>query len=76
VFKELRKAAQVPFDFISRHAQGDWGDVDQEVGALNNEALLDGSRVLSAYTLRTGVKIWVLSEADRSVTTSLLPSEY
>lgn len=66
-----------PTPFLVRHASGDWGDVSQEDAALNNEALVDGTRILSSYKLRDGeTTIWIITEADRSVTTILLPSEY
>ena len=60
---------------LSRHSSGDWGEVDKHDWNANNQALQDGSRLLSAYTVR-GTKIWVITEADRSVTTVLLPSDY
>jgi hypothetical protein len=72
----LEVSGQTPDYFLARHVAGDWGDVDEEAWALNDQSLLDDSRVLSTYTLRTGVTIWVLTEADRSVTSLLLPSEY
>jgi hypothetical protein len=55
---------------------GDWGDVDQEDQAANDHALEDGSRLLSAYTTLKGQRIWIITEADRSATTILLPEEY
>jgi hypothetical protein len=60
---------------IKRHATGDWGDVDAEDGKANDEALKNGGRLLSAYTVK-GVKVWVITEADRSSTTLLLPQDY
>lgn len=60
---------------LLRHAIGDWGDVDTEDRAANDAALSTGARLLSAYVLN-GMKVWVLTEADRSVTTILQPSEY
>lgn len=65
-----------PLRFIVRHAQGDWGDLSQEDIRANERAVEDGSRLLSAYHLKTGQKIWVITEADRSATTLLLPEEY
>jgi len=62
--------------FVTRHAQGDWGELDKEDVAANNHALLDGSRLLSAYHLSDSTKIWIITEADRSSTCCLLPSEY
>lgn len=61
---------------LVRHAAGDWGDVDKEDGQLNNQALKYGGRILSAYELRDGLRVWIITEADRSVTTVLLPDEY
>ena len=62
--------------YISRHANGDWGEVDDHDQKANEYALEHGLRVLSAYTLRTGEKIWIITEADGSTTTILLPEEY
>ena len=61
---------------IGRHVRGDWGalcDADQRA---NDQALTSGGRLLSAYLLPSGVKLWVITEADRSATTVLLPDEY
>lgn len=60
---------------LARHARGDWGLVDGEDRRANDEALVHGLRVLSAYVLG-GRRVWVITEADRSVTTVLLPGEY
>jgi hypothetical protein len=67
--------------YLSRHLVGDWGVVDDDDKEANNEALKDGSRLLSAYILPTGLKIWVITEAanndgKREATTALLPDEY
>ena len=77
----LTDAGQSPVDFLSRHIQGDWGDLCDEDKALNDAALVDGSRLLSSYTMRNGTKLWVITEAtdddgNRAATTILLPSEY
>lgn len=77
----LAATGESPLAFIfGRHAKGDWGDVDAEDAALNDEALKDGSRLLSAYKLKDGTKIWVITEAEsdngREATTILLPEEY
>lgn len=61
---------------IRRHASGDWGDVDAHDWAANNDALVYGTRLLSAYTSSKGIAFWVITEADRSVTTVLLPDDY
>lgn len=75
-FQALANVGQTPLDPIIRHFDGDWGDVCREDWEANDLALVEGTRLLSAYTLSTGVKIWVITEADRSATTILLPSEY
>jgi hypothetical protein len=72
----LAEAGQTPQEFISRHEMGDWGDLDEEDRRENERSLEDGCRLLSAYHLRDGTKIWIITEADRSATTLLLPSEY
>lgn len=61
---------------LRRHARGDWGDLDSEDRAANERALQEHTRLLSAYKSTTGVKFWIITEADRSVTTVLLPDEY
>lgn len=61
---------------IARHASGDWGDVDEDDRNANDAALRDGARLLSAYRTEAGVKFWIITEADRSTTTVLLPEEY
>jgi len=61
--------------YINRHACGDWGDVHPDDVGANDRSLEDGTRLLSAYVLN-GEKIWIITEADRSVTTVLLPDEY
>ena len=60
---------------LRRHAAGDWGDCAPEDAAANDEALANGSRLLSVYQT-TGGTVWLITEADRSATTALLPSEY
>lgn len=72
----LTAANQSPLEFLGRHSKGDWGLVGAEDGQLNDLALEDGSRILSAYETSLGVKIWVITEADRSSTCILLPEEY
>lgn len=72
----LQQSGQAPAEFLNRHVCGDWGDVCDEDRALNDQALIDGSRILSAYHLKDGTKIWIITEADRSSTCILLPEEY
>ena len=67
---------QEAFTFLLRHQSGDWGDVDQADRCENDLSVARGFRILSAYTTRTGVRVWVITEADRLATTLLLPEEY
>lgn len=62
---------------LAQHIHGDWGDLPVEDATANELALLTGKRLLSSYNLPDGKgKIWIITEADRSVTTILLPDEY
>ncbi len=61
---------------IARHAIGDWGDLCPDDQDANDDALRVGARVLSAYHTDGGQKFWIITEADRSATTVLLPEEY
>jgi hypothetical protein len=66
---------------ISRHQSGDWGDCCPDDAALNDAALLDGSRVFSVYFIPAGLytlesKVWIITESSREYTTVLFPSEY
>lgn len=61
---------------LLRHQQGDWGDVPTEDAAENVFAIKNGLRILSSYTLNQSERLWIITEADRSVTTLLLPEEY
>jgi hypothetical protein len=77
----ITAAAASTEQLLSRHFSGDWGDVDTEDANANDNAIENGSRILSAYILQSGVRIWVLTEAasltqSRLTTTVLLPSEY
>ncbi|MCB0171324.1 MAG: hypothetical protein KDJ52_17165 [Anaerolineae bacterium] len=72
----LEAAEQSFIDFVARHVTGDWSELDEHDQAENRFNVKNGMRILSAYTLETGVKIWLITEADRSVTTILLPQEY
>jgi hypothetical protein len=74
--KALEEAGQNPVEFLSRHQHGDWGNLDEEDKKENEFSVLHNLRILSAYTLTTGVRIWIITEADRSATTVLLPEEY
>ncbi len=61
---------------LIRHMTGDWGDIDEEDAAENKLSIEEGFRILSSYTTPDEKRIWIITEADRSVTTFLLPSEY
>lgn len=79
--EELERAEQSVWEFLARHLAGDWGVVDSDDKTANDEAIRDGSRLLSAYVLKTGQKIWIITEAaddhgNREATTALLPEEY
>ena len=72
----LQEAELEPIEILIRHVTGDWGELDDEDKEENELSVEQGFRILSSYKLETGVKIWVITEWDRSVTTILLPSEY
>ena len=65
-----------PFDFILRHVGGDFGALDADDVAANEAALKWGSRILSSYPIKGNERLWIITEADRSVTTLLLPHDY
>jgi hypothetical protein len=70
-------AAQVTeSSLVERHLSGDFGELDAEDREQNRRAIAEGGRVMSSYPIDTHTKVWVITEADRSVTTLLLPSEY
>jgi hypothetical protein len=71
----LGKSGGRPFDYLVRHATGDWGELCTFDRRQNEIALRDGYRVFSAYETTAG-RVWIITEADRSVTTILLPEEY
>jgi hypothetical protein len=72
----LEEAGENSAALLQRHVMGDWGELDEHDRLENERSLTGGCRLLSAYILSTGVKLWIITEADRSVTTLLLPSEY
>lgn len=77
----LEGSGQSPADFLDRHAVGDYGEVCEEDRQANDEALKDGSRLLSAYRTLKNVRLWIITEAaddqgQRAATTILLPDEY
>lgn len=63
-------------DVLHRHESGDWGDLCPDDAASNEEAIRVGLRLISCYAVGHGESIWIITEADRSVTTLLLPAEY
>lgn len=65
-----------PYAYLLRHVAGDWGEIDPEDAIENDLSLKRGFRLLSSYRLSSGVTVWCITEADRSVTTFLLPEEY
>jgi hypothetical protein len=72
----LAEAGESPDIFLKRHFIGDWGEVDEHDRRENELSIVQGFRLLSSYTLSNETKLWIITEADRSVTTLLLPSEY
>lgn len=77
----LQESGQPPGFFLRRHANGDWGEVCQQDGLLNDQSLIHGSRILSAYRTLQGTRLWIITEAadeagHRLATTILLPEEY
>ncbi len=73
--RTLEEAGEDPFRLLARHATGDWGELDAHDRRENEWSLRSGWRVLSSYPVGDS-KVWVITEADRSVTTVLLPEEY
>ncbi len=72
----LIEANQPAEAFLHRHQFGDWGEIHPDDMGENEQALQDGARIFSVYTTMKGVKIWVITEADRNSTCILLPDEY
>jgi len=72
----LQTAGEDALVYLRRHAHGDWGELDEDDRQENEFSLTRQLRLLSAYTLSDGTRIWIITEADRSATTILLPSEY
>jgi len=75
VLAALQDAQDSYWPYLRRHNEGDWGEVSPEDRAENELSLQAGFRLLSAYTIKSGVKIWIITERNRSSTTILLPSE-
>lgn len=77
----LQRNNATGFDYLRRHAAGDWGIVPDEDKKANDEALKSGARLMSAYFLPDETKLWIITEAaddagKRVSTTLLLPDEY
>jgi hypothetical protein len=72
----LDRAGDTATTFLRRHVSGDWGEIDSDDRAENERSVACGFRLLSAYALSDGTRIWVITEADRSSTCILLPEEY
>jgi hypothetical protein len=77
----LEQSGETPAKFLKRHISGDWGDMSDDDKALNDQALTDGSRIMSAYTTSKATKLWIITEGaddegNRVATTLLLPDEY
>ncbi len=72
----LEAAGELPDRYLARHVRGDWGEIPEEDRRENELSLERGFRILSAYRTRLGVRLWVITEADRSSTCVLLPEEY
>jgi hypothetical protein len=77
----LAAAGQSADEFLARHITCDWGELDSEDKSLNDAALIDGSRILSAYKTRKGERIWIITEAVNEVglrycSTILKPEDY
>jgi hypothetical protein len=72
----LEQVGLSPVALLDRHFGGDWGELEADDIAENELALLTGKRLLSSYVIPGGGKVWVITEADHSVTTVLLPEDY
>ena len=79
--KAIEDAGQDPDFFLDKHAAGDWGEIDAGDKRANEEALVSGDRLLSAYRTLKGINLWIITEAEddqnnRAATTLLLPEQY
>lgn len=72
----LEQTNRSPVEFLSRHLRGDWGDLCPEDKTENELSLKHGYRLMSSYPISQTEKLWIITEADRSVTTLLLPGVY
>jgi len=74
--KALSEHEVLPTNLIHRHVTGDWGDLCKEDKEQNVTGIVHGLRIFSSYQISTDTKIWIITEADRSSTTLLMPGEY
>jgi len=74
--RAFERTGSLPLHYLQRHWRGDWGDLSDEDRRENDFSVDRQLRLLSAYHLPDRTKIWIITEADRSVTTILLPEEY
>ena len=72
----MEEAGQTFAFFLDKHSRADWGEVCPEDKQANDQSLVDGERILSAYRTLKNTRLWVITEADRSSTCILLPEEY
>lgn len=78
----LQRNGSTGIEYLQRHARGDWGNLDDEDKAANDAAVVSGARLLSAYRLPDGTKLWIITDAEiddqhhRAASTFLLPDEY
>ena len=74
--RALDEAGVSPASLLTRHVNGDWGELSEHDRKQNEFSLKNGFRILSSYTVGNGERIWIITESDRSSTCILLPSEY
>jgi hypothetical protein len=72
----VQLAGQTAIEFLRRHMSGDWGELSDDDIKENELSLEQGFRLLSRYETTNGERLWIITEADRSATTILLPIEY
>ncbi len=77
----LQSSGQAADEFLARHVTGDWGNLDEEDRQTNDAALINGSRILSAYVTKKGERLWIITEAVneaglRYCSTILKPEDY
>jgi len=72
----VQQGRLTPVPYLRRHLDGDWGDLCDDDRRSNDAALKSGDRLFSSYQVTPTLKLWIITEWDRSVTTLLLPEEY